>query len=392
MSIVVLGGTGYMGAEIVRQLVKLSDVEVTIADRDPKKLEELADEIGGRINTRLVDADDFDSLVQAMRGADVAVSAIGPFYKHGVRVLKASIQAGVNFVDIDDDYDSTKESLDLDEEAKKTGITAIIGFGASPGVTNMLAKYGADKMDRAEEIRISWAQNVVSPTGRAAMSHWMHIITGDIPIFKDGKMVGVPAFSEPETVEFLSPLGKLEVRYTGHAEPVTLPRYIKGLKYAAIKGTLFPPRIIDLYTTFMEVGFGSTEDFIIKEGLSMPLAELTMRVFRALPIFAPKFFDDILVESQEKYQGCAGAFHVEVIGEKHGEKISCIYDAVGDSVTRDTAIPASLAALMILRGEVEAKGVLAPEGAVNPELFLSELSQVQKTKAYETEIRRRILV
>ena len=47
-------------------------------------------------------------------------------------ILKAAIEAHVNIVDIDDDFDATKDSLDLDKSAQKAGITAIIGMGASP--------------------------------------------------------------------------------------------------------------------------------------------------------------------------------------------------------------------------------------------------------------------
>jgi saccharopine dehydrogenase-like NADP-dependent oxidoreductase len=387
--IIVLGGAGTMGSEVVRQLIERSDAKITAADANTKALKRVASELGDKIETSVIDVDDFNNLVQLMKNADVAISTVGPFYKYSNKLLKASIAAKVNFVDIDDDFDATKEALSLDDEAKKAGITAVIGIGASPGITNMIAKYGASKLDRVDEIRLFWAESAIDPTGPAALSHWFHIISGDIPIFKNGDWGNVKGFSEPEVVEFLPPVGKLEVRYTGHPEPVTLPRYIKGLKNVSIKGALFPPSIMELYKTLVETGFGSTETFIIAEGLSMPFRELSARIVRAMPRFAPEFFGEILKEALEKYQSCAGAFKIEVTGEKRGEEVQYVYDLVADSVSRGTATPAAMAALMIVDGKVKEKGVLAPEGALDISLFFSEMTR--EAQLHEREIRTKTI-
>ena len=387
MRILALGGAGYMGAEIVNQLVKRSDVKITVADANSKGLNKIATELGDRVDTSVIDVDDSNNLVQLMKNADVVVSAVGPFYNYGVKLVKASIAARVNFVDINDDFDATEEALSLNEEAKKAGITAIIGMGASPGVSNMMAKYGASKMDKVDEIRIFWAESGIDPTGPAAMYHWFHITAEDIPVFKDGDWVNVKGLSEPEVVEFPPPIGKLEVYYTGHPEPVTLPRYIKGVKNVSIKGALYPPRLMEIYKTLIEVGCGSTGDFIVTKDLSMPLRELSVRIIRAMPRFAPEFFGDLFKEALESYQGCAGATKIEVIGEKGGEKVQYVYDLMSDSVRGATATSAAMAALMILNSKVKEKGVLAPEGALDADLFFSEAQK--ETKVREIEIRTR---
>ncbi|MEX2707184.1 MAG: saccharopine dehydrogenase NADP-binding domain-containing protein [Candidatus Freyrarchaeum guaymaensis] len=389
MNILVLGGAGYMGSEIANQLVKRCDAEITISDIDSKGLNKVATKLGDRVTTRVINVNDLNDLVLLMKSSDIVVSAIGPFYKYGVKIVKACIQAGVNFVDINDDYDATQEVLSLDEEAKKAGVTAVIGLGASPGFTNMLAKYGADKLDKVQDIHIFWSESSVDPTGRAAMEHWFHIIAGEVPMFKDGKWVNVKGLSDPEVIEFHSPIGSLEVYYTGHPEPVTLPRYIKGVKNVTIKGGLYPPSIMRVWKVLTEVGFGSKEDFRIKDDLSMPLRELLVRLLRAMPHFAPEFFNELYTQATEKYQGYAGAIKVEVIGEKQGEKMQYTYDTVSDSVRLGTAIPAALGTIMILRGEVKVDGVLAPEGAIDSKMFISEIKN--ETKIYEKCVRIKTL-
>ncbi len=387
--LLVLGGAGTMGSEVVRQLAKRSDAKITVADASAKALNRLVAELGDRIDVSTIDVNDFNGLVKLMKTSDVAISAVGPFYKFGSKLVKASIAAGTNFVDIDDDFDATLESLSLDEEARRAGITAIIGMGASPGVTNIIAKYGADKLHQVDEIRIFWAESAIDPTGPAALSHWFHIISGDIPIFKDGDWVNVKGLSQPEVVEFLPPVGKLEVYYTGHPEPVTLPRYIANVKNVSIKGALFPPSIMALYKTLVDTGFGSPESFIVAEGVSMPFRELSSRIVRAMPRFAPEFFGKILKEALEKYQSCAGAFKVEVIGKREGMEAQYIYDLVADSVSRGTATPAAMAALMLLNGKVEKSGVLAPEGALDAKFFFAEVAK--EVRLRETEITARTL-
>ncbi|MCX5996516.1 MAG: saccharopine dehydrogenase NADP-binding domain-containing protein, partial [Chloroflexi bacterium] len=163
--IIVLGGAGVMGAEAVRQLIKRTDAEIVIADSSAKSLKRIAAELGNRVSVVEIDVDDHAALVKLLKGTDVAVSTIGPFYKFSNRLVKACIDAGVHFLDIDDDFDSTRESLELDDEAKKAGITAIKGCGASPGITNIIAKHAADKLDKVDDIRIYWAQSGIDPTG-----------------------------------------------------------------------------------------------------------------------------------------------------------------------------------------------------------------------------------
>jgi saccharopine dehydrogenase-like NADP-dependent oxidoreductase len=378
-----------MGAEVVKQLIKRTDEQITVADANRKGLEKIARELGNRVNISVIDVNHFDHLVQLMKNANLVVSAVGPFYKYGVKVLEASIAAGVNFVDINDDFDATREALTHDEDAKKAGITALIGIGASPGVTNMLARYGANKLDSVDEIRIYWAESGVDPTGPAAVAHWFHITSGDIPIFSNGDWSQVRALSAPEAVEFLPPIGILDVYYTGHPEPITIPRYIKGVKEVSIKGSIFPVGFLMLYKVLAEAGFGSAKNFTVEEGTSMPLREVLVKIVRAIGHFNPAFLEAMSKEASESYHNLAGAIKVCVIGTKGGDKVQYIYDSIFNSVRVSTAAPAAIAVLMILGGNVQATGVLAPESALDANLFLSEMKKIAVIR--EIEIRARTI-
>lgn len=370
--ILVLGGAGTMGFQVVKLLLERSDPKITVADANVKALKRVTAELGNKVDTAIADVNDKDGLVKLLKGHDIVVSTVGPFYKYATAVIRAAIDAKVNLVDIDDDFDATRDALELDGAARKAGITAIIGMGASPGVTNLIAKLGASKLDKVNEIKIYWAESAIDPTGPAAMAHWFHITAEKVPVFLDGKWVDVQGFSEPEVVEFMPPLGKVEVFYTGHPEPVSLPRYIKGVKHVSIKGALYPPKMMELYRMLIDTGFGSNETFVVTEGVSMPFRELGVRIIRSMPRFAPAFFGDILRDALENYKDCAGTFKIVVSGSKGGNEKAYIYDLMADNVAYSTALPAVIAVLAVLEGKVKETGVLAPEGALDAGMFLKE--------------------
>ena len=386
--IVSLGGAGVMGIELLRQMIKRTDAEIVVADANAKALKKVTTEFGTRISAVEINVNDHDVLVKLLQGKSIAVSTLGPFYKFGNRMVKACIDAGVNCLDIDDDFDSTRECLELDDEAKKAGITAIKGCGASPGITNIIAKHAADKLDKVDDVRIYWAQSGIDPTGPGAMLHWFHITAEQIPIYQDGKWVDVRGFTEPEAVEFLPPIGRQVCYYTGHPEPVTLPRYIKGVKNVSIKGCMYPPSMMSFYKVMDEAGLGSNDDFIVNDKLTMPMREVTVRITRAMPRFAPDFFTEAYRESVEVYKHIAGAQKLEVTGEKKGDKVKYVYDYMGENVTQATTIPAAIGAVMIMDGKVKQKGVLGPEAAFDPAHFLAALKGEGEFYETETTIRK----
>lgn len=385
-----------MGSAAVRDLVNSGVQEVVVADYNLEGAKKVANQYKdqkSKVSVQFADANDHDSLVKAMKDADAVASAIGPFYKYGVKVLKAAINAGVNFVDIDDDYDATRDSLELNDRAKRAGVTAIIGLGASPGITNMLAKFGADKLDRVDEIHTLWAVSLGEEEGGggpAATDHGFHMLTGKVPTYRDGKWVDVPAGSEPEIVNFAPEIEgrarEIEVFHVGHAEPVTLPRYIEGVKVVTNKGGLSPSWVNQMFLNLVAFGFSSTKPLEVK-GVSITPRDFTLKLLSAILDFAPPETLARIVEDVRE-TGAVGGLRVDVKGEKDGNPTRLIYRF---GVTRpemvsmggSTGIPLSIGAQMLARGEIKAKGVFAPEGCVDPEAFLDQLKK-RGAEIYET--------
>ncbi len=383
--ILVLGGAGTMGQEVINLLLERIEAQIVVADANLKGLKQVETVYGPKVSTSTVDVNDRQALIKLLGGADIAISTVGPFYKTAATVIQAAVEAGCNLVDIDDDFDATRSSLDLDQAAKKAGVTAIIGMGASPGVTNLVASLGASRLDQVDSIRIYWAESAIDPTGPAAMAHWFHITAEKVPAFVEGKWVEVNGFTEPEWIEFMPPIGRLEVVYTGHPEPVSLPRYIKGVKNVTIKGALYPPKMMELYRLLIDTGFGSDQNFKVTDEISMPFRELAVRIVRSMPRFAPGYFQTILEDALGKYEACAGTFKIVVSGKKGDRDTTYEFDLMADNVAHSTALPAVLAALAILDGQVSQKGVLAPEGAFDAGLFFAEIAKGAKVRETKLE-------
>ena len=389
MHIMVLGGSGAMGSAAVRDLVRSKISKVTVADYNIKAAEGLVAELLGEfgkvdVSAQFVDANDHASLIRIMKTADVVASAIGPFYKFGSKVIKAAIEAGVNLVDICDDADATLEAFKLDKEAEKAGVSIVIGLGMSPGLTNILAKYGSNKMDAVEKIHTAWVVGALDPGGPGDMEHGFHMLTGNVPTFKDGQWIDVPAGSEKETVGFLPPIGKAEVYHVGHPEPVTLPRFIKGVKTVTNKGGLFPPLINQLFSFLVDFGFTSTQPIKIK-GVSIIPREFSAALLdqqRENPeLVAPHVLEKVLsLESS-----LLSATRVEVKGRKGENVVRYVYRSVGQ-VAQCTGPPLSIGAQMLAGGEIKLKGVSAPEACIDPKTLLSELTK-REIEIYENQRR-----
>jgi saccharopine dehydrogenase-like NADP-dependent oxidoreductase len=298
-----------------------------------------------------VDANDPASLVSVLKGANAAVGCIGPFYYFAVKMARAAVEAGVDYVDICDDYGPIEELFALDEAAKQAGVTVITGLGWTPGITNILAKRGAEELDEVEDIKISWAGGAADSTGLAVIMHVFYAVTGNVPTYRDGAWVEVPAGSESEVVEFPAPLGRIKVFHCGHPEPLTIPRYIKA-NTVSLKGSLTPDwnnKLADLFARLGLIGTPAKNDRMAR------IIHSIEGIFRVGGIAA------------------SGA-RVDVRGRKDGQQRTISY-GVADKMGRLTAIPAAIGAQLLAEGRIEAKGVFAPEGCIAPQPFLAELSK-----------------
>lgn len=389
--LLVLGGAGHIGSVIVSELNRLDPTaEITIGDKNIEKAKETAETIGGNIKILRVDAADQDSLVEAIKGFDVVVSALGPFHRFGVPVLKAALRAGVNFVDINDDYDATEEALKLHEEAQKRRVTAVIGMGATPGITNLLVRHGAQKLDEVDEVGTYWVWTAADPTmGPAIIDHYFHAITDMIPTYKNAGWTMVKALSEPEHYEFPKPIGVWEVAHVGHPEPITIPRYIK-VRNVCNKGGVWPSDLNDVAKIFSTLGLTSLKE--IKIGDSMYKArDIAVAITLALSDVTPP--EEIeksmgpLYERLGDYALTGLGLAVLVKGVKEGNEHIVKYGIACKDAAKATALPAALATLELTKAKNVEAGVFPPEAnIIGVEKLINDIKKEIRIESVETKI------
>lgn len=241
-------GCGEMGVSAITDLYFYGELkEIIIASRHIGKVNNLLPELVGKntnVDAREINVENTQDLEALMKNVDVVVNCAGPNYKYEVLIAKAAIKAKVNLVNINDDYETTLQMLELDDAARDAGITIILGMGASPGVNNILVRAAANQLDEVERIHTAWIMSGSDPGGLALSYHLLYSLSNKALTFQDNKMIEVQSFVDgKERIKFPEPLGEMDVFHVGHPEPITLSRCFKGVQYVDDKATFNPPII-----------------------------------------------------------------------------------------------------------------------------------------------------
>ncbi len=348
MQVLILGGLGDMGSNIVKSLNSSLFEEIHIGDINKEKGEVFVSSLGEKYKFVFLDVRYREKLVEILKKYDIVVNAIGPFYEFGAKIADTAIEAGVDFLDICDDYEPTKQILEMDEKARSKGVTVITGIGWTPGLSNLLAKYAYEKLGNAKKIKIYWVGSAADSKGLAVIMHLLYAITGDVPMYIEGKEVMVKAGSGREEVLYPEPIGKAYSYYTGHPEPVTIPRYLKGLDTVEVKGGLIPDWQNSLGKFFVAIHLTNTA---------------SRR--RRLSKFIHKIEDVFRSGGIER-----SAVRVDVYSDSESLILASI-----DRMGRLTGIPAAICAELIAKGEISSTGCFAPEAVIEPVKFLKILNQ-----------------
>lgn len=356
-------GCGEMARPAIDDLVSHGVFNrLTVASRHPARAEAFLAGLPAhrlRIETAAIDVLDHAALVRLMHGHDVVCNLAGPSYQNAVAVARAAIGAGIPLVDVSDDWGATLELLNLHQDALRAGIAIVVGLGASPGITNVLARYGADKLDRVEEVRTSWVMRGSDMGGVALSKHLLYNNAHRAFVFAEGTMHEVHPFVDGKEIIDYPVLGPVEVMHIGHPEPFTLSRYIEGVRYADDKATFLPAALNDLIVELGRVARSGYPVLVDGEAVD-PMA------------FAANYLHQTCARLTDVPQ--TGALRTEVRGEIGGRSVRLVYAAAG-RITTGTGIPASIGAMLLAIGKIGKPGVYPPEACVEPELFLSAIDQ-----------------
>ena len=364
-----------MGSVVVKTLAA-QDVfsQIIIGDINRQRADTIISENPqNNISFIHVNAEDPQSIQNAISGCDLVINCIGPFYKTVKTILDQVIAARINYVDVCDDVDVTLEIFELHEKAKNAGITALIGMGSSPGATNLLAKFAADHLlDETDAIDIFHAHGGEPVEGEGVIGHRFHCMRIDIPMFLDGELRHVKFFKKDgralrRTFDFPALGNDIKVYPYPHPEQVTLPKYIP-LKQVTNRGTVLPDEYYTLTKDVCKAGLASREPVNVNGRPVIPYDFAMAYIIRER--------ERILKETDfGRQRGCCS---VVATGKKDGKYQEYRFHMASQSeaLGEGTGIPAAMGGLLMQQGKIKEKGVLPPEGCVNPVDFIDLITKV----------------
>ena len=374
MKILAIGGCGSMGRYAIKAAQNFSSVDqIIIADINKESAETFAASLNEKVSAIQLDASDSNALKQAMKDINIVVNTCGPYFKFGAPILKASIASGCNYIDICDDWEPTIEMMKLDVDAKSAGISATIGLGASPGLTNLMALIAIRELDEVTTVYTGWDiggtsldENAMQQSENAAMMHGIEQMTGQVKVFQDG------------IFKMVKPLKKVNVDFPGltnfngnifgHPEAVTFPNYFPKLKDS------------------INLAHGGHADFLILKSI-MGLVNLKL-----LSKVNAAYLFSLLEGKQSTKQKHKDIDYPPVMyGFAHGIKNErpasvgvCIPSQTKDldmdeqikniGMGEITGMPLACGIKMLAEGQINEVGVMAPEaGHIEPHRFITKV-------------------
>jgi hypothetical protein len=350
---------GKMAAKTVASFPEVGSL--LIADLDLAAAQAVASACGDKTKAARIDVTNHTELMGLMRQADLVMNCVGPFFRFGVPVLAAAIEAGIDYLDICDDPEPTKAMHELHGRAQAARITAIIGLGASPGITSMLAARAREELDETEELIAAWniEENVGEDekiTFSAAIVHWMQQCSGTILECDHGRLVEKKPLVEI-SLDYPG-RGKRIVYTVGHPEPVSF-------HYS------FP----DLQRSFCVMVMPG---LWIKEfrTLAGQIDQGTMTVEEAGKMLVEDASEGSFFENRPFDHPRLPIFFALAQGRKGGRpaRVATAIRSIPPGMAGATGIPLALGTRLYLQGRVATKGVLAPELAFQSAEFFDLLA------------------
>ncbi|MFP4200123.1 MAG: saccharopine dehydrogenase family protein [Clostridia bacterium] len=381
MKVMILGGAGIQGSAAARDLIEFrEDVEITLADLDLDSikpiLEWLDDE---RVEGVALDAADEDDLRYLMedRDFDVIISSVP--WSVTLPPLDAAIRAGVDFVDFGlyQNREFDERFLEYGRRARDARVAVIPSCGVAPGLTNILAAYGASRLEQVDTVHIYVGGIPEHPepplqykTVWSLEGVWTQFFESTRAI-RGGRPVELDPCSELETLE-IEGVGELEAALTdglGTMLHMYDDSIFEGVSEVFEK-TLRHPGHYDKMLTLKECGLLDDEPIRVDDTSVSPRSFLTT-------LLGPKL-------KMREGERDMTVMSVRVAGRARGEKRCFTYDMVDRadlatgvlSMGRTTGYTGSIVAGMLADDRLERRGMVEPERlGADPKLFEYMLRQ-----------------
>lgn len=378
MRVLLLGGSGHIGRFAARRLATSDLVsDVGIVGRNQESLKRCVSEVGPKAHAIQFDIRDEERVATVAADHDVVANAAGPEFEVLLPALRGAIAAGTHYCDIGADASMTERQLELDAPAKERNVVAVVGIGTYPGLANLLALHAFQQFDRVEHVQLCcfWhlpasgyspadALDEFRRTGRpnATWHGVFQVASRPVRLYHNREWAVVNPLDRPIDIQ-IPGNGRVRAYPLGTSDLVTLPRFLPRVESVSNAWCLFPPQVNEL---------------VLREGQRMAREHLS-------PVEAATSFFSTIAADPDRWLQIPPGYPARnetwatATGWKDGRRAryTCWPLRVPDS----TSLALTLATLRILRGEVSARGVVAPEACFDPMSWFEEAGGHAKEEA-----------
>lgn len=197
--ILVVGGYGQVGRVISISLGQIYPGLILAAGRNIEQAEALSFETQGAVLPVHLNLDALEDTTTLLQDIRLVVSAIE---RHDNRLVRACLERGIHYVEVATSYETLSRLLDLDPLAHRTGAAAISGIGLVPGLSNLLARYLRDRVDRLSTVDIHLMLGLGDTHGVDAIRWMLDYADRSFTVQTPAGPASVETFSDPAKVYF----------------------------------------------------------------------------------------------------------------------------------------------------------------------------------------------
>lgn len=211
----VVVGAGAVGMRAARQIHGTDGVDsLVVVDRDVAKARRVVESLGSPAEV---------GEVGGVEGADVVVLCVPDGHRP---LAEAALERGAHVVSVADSLADVRSLLDLDAEARERAVSLVIGAAFCPGLTGVLARHAATRLDAVDEVHVARAG-----TGGPGCARQHHRALGDDALdYRDGAWVNRPGGSGRELNWFPDPVGALDCYRAALPDGLLLVPAFPGVK------------------------------------------------------------------------------------------------------------------------------------------------------------------
>ncbi|NLB26459.1 MAG: saccharopine dehydrogenase family protein [Bacteroidales bacterium] len=382
MSKIIIIGAGGVGRVVAAKCAANPEIfsKILLASRTKSKCDKIAKETGrGIIETAQVNADNSTEVVNLINNfkPELVINVALPY--QDLPIMDACLETGVNYLDTAN-YEPRDEAKfeyswqwAYNDRYKKRGITAILGCGFDPGVTNIYTAYAAkhhfDELHFLDIVDCNAGDH-----GKAFATNFnpeinIREITQKGRYWEGGRWVETEPHAVKKILNYPN-IGPRDSYLIFHEELESLVKNFPTLKRARFWMT-FGQEYLTHLRVIQNIG----------------MARIDPVIYKGIEVVPLEFLKHVLPDPGELGENYTGETSIgcRIRGIKDGKEKTCYiwnncshqqaYQETGtQAVSYTTGVPAMLGAAMLLTGKWQGKGVFNVE-QFNPDPFMEKIGE-----------------